>query len=227
MKNVQLAAITPLFETMASLAGGRPRGSPLGPDELGRLRADLRKQLVGVKAELAQHLTERDCYLLLFPLVVHLDEIVQTTIPDVERLGWPMLQKEFFDTDKGGQLFYQALDDILETTQASPVVCAVYYFCLSLGFRGKHVGDSERIAQYLRKLTQRLTPAVPVAVELAAEAPSGKIQPPSSHLWYYAAAALAIVLSWFLISALAAHDSARLRRPEVMSAGGSQSAGYY
>ena len=211
MRDAQLMAVQPILEQLVSLAAPRPGGPITDQESMLRLRTDLRKLLVGVRAELGRHVTEREVYLILFPLVVNLDEVVQLAVVDSERVGWPLLQKDLFDTDKGGELFYQALDEILDSRHGSPFVHQVYYFCLRLGFRGKLVGEEERVREYLRRLLARF-PALPETPAAPPPAETGQIGAVRSPLWYYLPAAAAVIAAYFVIAALAGRDADTLRR---------------
>jgi type IV/VI secretion system ImpK/VasF family protein len=203
MKSAELAAVHPFLETLLGLVARGARGLA-SADELSRLRADLRKQLVTLKAELGTHLTERETYLALFPLVVHADEIVQTTMIDVGRTSWASLQKDFFETDRGGEVFYQTLEDILEVTPVGPFVYQIYCFCLSLGFRGLHAEDPDRVEQYLRRLATKLAAksTAPPPVEPTFE-DVGRVPHMRSIAWYYAAAVGALLLTYLLFDVMA------------------------
>jgi type IV/VI secretion system ImpK/VasF family protein len=202
----------PLFETIHALALGRPSRSS---SELRPLRAELRKQLVALKAELTTRLPERESYLALFALVVHLDEIVRTNFPDADHTIWPLLQKELFDTDRGGELFYQSLTELLESQRLSPVLYQVYYFCLSVGFAGKYAQAPERRAQVMKKLRDWLTATVPLEIELDLEqkAPPAPARVPRvpSLFWPYALAAVAVVAVYIVLSTMASTVAARWR----------------
>jgi type IV/VI secretion system ImpK/VasF family protein len=200
-------------------AGARkePRQRAGGPvladrEDLARLRGELRKQLLALRAELGQMVTERECYLALFPIVLCLDEIIQTRYASVE-MSWPLLQREFYQVDKGGELFYDTLDELLNGVQHSPVVLEVFYFCLSIGFKGKYNGDEERIAAYMRKLRSKLESAGFPSAETEPTT-TALIKPTGRCWWYYAISAGLIVLLYLLFHSLAGDDSrARLVEP--------------
>lgn len=218
MKRDVLRAFRPMMATMVELAAPR-RTAAITTDDLARLRLDLRKQLTALKGELSTQLTERESYLALFAVVVHLDELVQTTYIGDNHLSWPSLQKEFFDTDKGGDLFYQALDDLLDGRQYAAVVYEVYYFCLRVGFRGRYVQDEDKVAQYMKKLAARVVGApagmdeIEIDLELDKPEAAGRsvqrLRLFGSELWYYLAAVAVIVAIYFVMSARASRESTR------------------
>jgi type IV/VI secretion system ImpK/VasF family protein len=211
MRDVQLMAVQPILEQLVALATARPGGPIADQESMLRLRTELRKLLVSARSELGRHVTEREAYLTLFPLVVNLDEVVQLVVLDSERVGWPMLQKDLYDTDKGGQLFYQALDEILDSRQVSPFLYQVYYFCLRLGFRGQLVGQEDRVQEYLHRLLARF-PAVPERTAALLPQETGQIGAVRSPLWYYVPAAAVVIAAYFVIAALAGRDAETLRR---------------
>ena len=234
MSNQQRNVLFPMFETLDRLSRGpgaadttvvtagarkEPRQRAGGPvladrEDLARLRGELRKQLVALRAELGQMVTERECYLALFPIVLCLDEIIQTRYTSVE-MSWPLLQREFYQVDKGGELFYDTLDELLGGMQHSPLILEVFYFCLSIGFKGKYNGDEERIAAYMRKLRSKLE-ATGFASTEAETTSTALIKPTGRCWWYYAVSAGLIVLLYLLFHSLAA--DARQARLDLLDA---------
>jgi type IV/VI secretion system ImpK/VasF family protein len=209
MKEKELVAAQPVLEAMAQLA---KRKGPVPRDELQRLRTELRQKLVTLRAELGAFVTERDAYLAIFPLVVHLDEMVQTALVE-PGVPWAMLQKEFFDTDRGGDLFYQTLDDVLASPRSPSFVLQLYAFSLRLGFHGRHGADPDRVAAYLAALTKKL-PAPPAA-ESAKDARAeevGRVKLGGSPLWYYAGAALIAITVYLVVHSFASGDVDAWRR---------------
>lgn len=222
MTNDQLEPILPIMQTMVTLSRRRVEpGPPITPDELSRLRSDVRTRLVAARETLAKTLTERDGYLVLFPVVVTLDELVQTLVPDGREGSWPLLQRELFDTDKGGELFYATLDEILETTLGATVVYEIYAFCLRLGFRGRLLGDEAAADEVMERLGRKLAAEPLPRPTLAEPEEVPRLRRVSSGLWYYVAAAGLILLVYYGISWMAEKDAARLAtRPDVPAAQG-------
>lgn len=206
-----LGSFRPFFETLSALALGQKVGRAT---ELQPLRRELRERLQALRQELTPRLSERETYLVLFALVVHIDEIVRTRFPEADYATWPLLQKELFDTDRGGELFYECVAELLDAQKLSPVVDQVFYFCLSLGFRGKYAQEPERRAQVMQKLRERLAGTVPAeldgAIDLAGERPARPARVPRvpSAVWPYALAAALVVALFVAFSALAASATA-------------------
>jgi type VI secretion system protein ImpK len=82
------------------------------------------------------------------------------------------LQKEFFDTNNAGQLFFERLDALNEFNQDEQDIREVYLYCLKQGFVGCYfqAGDQSRLqeiiqANYLllteKQSTQLFSPTVP------------------------------------------------------------------
>lgn len=205
-----------VLDTMVNLHARREEGKGIASaSELTRLRSALREQLVTANKALARELGEKESYLLLFPLVVHLDEIVQHLAPDTRGDGWPLLQKDLFDTEKGGQLFYNALDELLDDPRANPVLFEMYAFCLQLGFRGRLADNDEAIQAYLDRIYQRLVPA-PNTEGAEPPPPLTWKRAPISPLWYYALALMLIAAGWVAVGALSPEREQALR-PSVSS----------
>jgi cell division protein FtsN/type VI protein secretion system component VasF len=228
MKNEQWEAVHDIFDRMEELcsrlqiltrpleseppAPGTENGAreeEVGPgeidhQELVRVRAEIRTQLDFLRMKLAEQLTERDCYLVLFPIVAFFDEYVQTTYLGENQLDWPPLQRELFQIDDAGEIFYDTVDDILRKPQTIPFIYEVYYFCLNKGFLGRHIGDPVKINEYLKRLREKI-PVVDLADFQAVPEDTGRIRPIGSSIWYYAASVLAVIAIYFLLRAAANH----------------------
>jgi type IV/VI secretion system ImpK/VasF family protein len=221
-----LRAFQPLFEILNALVLGQQVKSAA---DLVPLRADLRRRLLALKSELTTRLNEREVYLTLFALVVHLDEIVRTSFPEADRGTWPLLQQELFDTDRGGELFYQSLDELLETQKLRPVVYQVYYFCLSLGFRGKYAHEPEKRSQLVRKLRDTLVASLHAGqktLERPAVALPARLPRIHSRAWPWAGAAVVLLAVFVWLSVLARAQESRWRNSwPALEGRGRQAAG--
>jgi hypothetical protein len=141
---------------------------------------------------------------VLFPIVLTLDELVQTRYAEIDQRSWPLLQRELFSVDQGGELFYETLDEILERGLSTPLVLEVFTFCLSVGFRGKHSGDEETVIAYLGRLRGRLDQGATAAPEDSTRVSSGLIRPAGRFWWlYYVAAALLVLGLYFTLGSMA------------------------
>ncbi len=181
MKNKHWEAIHEVFTRMEKLSGGSlytPRDTLYAADEekdgkepnqpkpdrldipaeedLVQIRSELRTKLDFLKAALEEQYSERDTYLILFPIVAQLDELIQTNFLEAMQTSWPLLQKELFQIDNAGEVFYEILDDILLKPQTPLFVYEVYYFCLDYGFRGRHESNPVKLTEYIKKLKTKL-----------------------------------------------------------------------
>ena len=116
------------------------------------LRSKLRDQLEQLRTAITERYSERDAYLVLFPLTAHCDELVKKMILDINQLEWPPLQQELYQVVDAGDLFYELLDNALAKPDTLPLVYEVYYFCLHDGFCGRYGGNVERLSDQLKKL---------------------------------------------------------------------------
>jgi len=167
-------------------------------------RSEIRTQLDFLRVKLAETLAERDCYLVLFPIVAYFDEHVQTRYLDVNQLSWPPLQKELFQIDDAGELFYETVDDLLRKPQTIPFIYEVYYFCLNQGFQGKYVDNPVKISEYMKKLRGKI-PVVDLATVQSASEETVQIRLVGSAIWYYLASAALLVLCYLLLVVFARH----------------------
>jgi type IV/VI secretion system ImpK/VasF family protein len=127
-----------------------------------KIRSKVREQLDKLKVKLSNRFTEGESYYVLFPIVVHIDEYVQTkylkhTSPlNGTNPTWPTLQKELFEIEDGGILFYESIDALLKKPQTPPFVLEVYLLCLNHGFTGRYNENILQISEYKKKLIQRI-----------------------------------------------------------------------
>ena len=164
------------------------------------VRSEIRTRLDFLRVKLAETLTERDCYLVLFPIVAYFDEHVKTCYLDENQLSWPPLQKELFQIDEAGELFYETVDDLLRKPQTIPFIYEVYYFCLNQGFQGKYVDNPVKISEYMKKLREKI-PVVDLSNAQTAAAETGQVKLVGSAAWYYLASAAVLILCYLLLLA--------------------------
>jgi len=219
MKNEQWEAIHALFEKMEQLCGplesetipAKSKGeegvkarteetSPAGVEsfDIVGVRAEIRKQLDILRVKLAEQLTERDCYLVVFPIVAYFDEHIKTYYLAEKQLSWPPLQKELFQIDEAGELFYETVDDLLRKPQTIPFIYEVYYFCLSQGFQGKYADNPVKISEYMKKLREKI-PVVDLSTVQTTAEETGQVKLVGSALWYYLASAAVLVLFYLVL----------------------------
>ena len=228
MKNRQWEAIHAVFEKMEKLCGRLK--SPPNPlysevsesedalnteadvtpremEDLVKVRVDIRTQLDFLRAKLSENLRERDSYLVIFPIVAYFDEIIQTNFLAESRTGWPPLQKELFQIDDAGELFYETLDDIMLKPQTLPFIYEVYYFCLSSGFRGKYGNNPVKVTEYLKRLRDKIPSSASGRLPTAEPEDTGRIRLAGSPVWYYAASFALIGIYYYLLYSFAGHWS--------------------
>jgi len=169
-----------------SYIGNRPLGDPT------TLRAEIQKTLLDCREVLSAEISERAAYRMLFAFTVFFDEAVLAggLAPST---GWASLQRELFDTDEGGQLFFDTLDEILAEEHNS-LMYEVFYFCLKLGFQGKYTGQDKRIQVYKDKLSERFE--LPDPEPARDTRPTAKVFKLHSYHWYYAAAFSVNIVFW-------------------------------
>jgi type IV/VI secretion system ImpK/VasF family protein len=163
--------------------------------DLDEFRTEIRQVLTECRELLSNEFSERTVYRLLFGFTVFFDEAVlaggrgNTT-------GWRSLQRELYDTDEGGTLFYEALDEVLAEENIS-LVYEAFYFCLKLGFRGKLAGQEKRVEAYKDALISHFD-LPPVSTPIPETSPVKVFRLHSYH-WYYTVALSCNVAFWAAI----------------------------
>ncbi len=108
------------------------------------------------------------------------------------------MQKELYDVDNGGELFYDTLDSILKKPQTSQFIYEVNYFCLKHGFQGKYVDDPIRIHKYLDLLKKKISVNSIEELDISDEE-IGELRYFTSPFWYYKGAALLVISFYGLL----------------------------
>ncbi len=143
-------------------------------------------------------LSERDCYLVIFPIVIHIDELIQSEYLR-DNQSWPPLQKELFGIDDGGIQFYETLNDLLRKPETLPFIFEVFYFCMSHGFQGRYVDNRVKINEYMKKLKNKI-PLEDVKIHQTSPDTPIKIMHFNSPVWSYVIAGVVIVAWYFFLS---------------------------
>lgn len=170
--------------------------------DLVKVRSDIREQFDQLRSTLIAYLSEQECYQVLFPLVVYFDEQVQAKVFKGRKLNWHLLQKELYEVDNGGELFYNILDSILRKPQTSQLIFEVNFFCLKHGFLGKYVDDPIRIKKYMDQLEEKISIPHMEGFSLSAEEP-GQMKYFASPLWLYGGAGLFLITFYGLLRFIA------------------------
>lgn len=173
-----------------------------GPEELVNARSRVRDAFDTLRLKFSGTLTEQEAYQVLFPLVVYVDEQFQARYFERTQTAWPLLQKELYEVDDGGELFYDTLDVILKKPQTSQFVYEVHYFCLKHGFLGKYVTDPVRISKYMDQLKDKIAVNPMEGVSILAE-DSGELKYFISPAWFYLGIVLLLVFVYATLRFLA------------------------
>jgi type IV/VI secretion system ImpK/VasF family protein len=171
-------------------------------------RARIRDELVRARAHFAELMNEREAYRTLFPLVAHADEMMQLAAAVSHPSSSVPLQKEFFQVANAGDLFFESLDELLDTPSASRFTLEVYLFCLKLGFQGRYAANPEKLENYQRRLTAVLCEPLPERQAVAELDEAEPVVKRRTLLKYYALAALVLAATSFGLGGLSRETSA-------------------
>ena len=193
-----------IAETLETLSRDLARHGAAATPAVDRteLRARVRDELLAARARFSGSMPEGEAYRALFPLVAHVDEIMQLADGAGPRPAWAPLQKELFGVTNAGDLFFESLDELLEASATPRFALELYLFCLQLGFQGRHAGSPGQLERYRRRIAARICGPLP-AREPAPE-PARPEPPPGRRaaLLPYAAAALLLVASYLGLVAI-------------------------
>ena len=222
MKNRQWEAIHEIYTRMEKLCGkslyipeepasdlrdGEPSGSKgsgkngdqqeiHSVDDIVNLRTELRNQLDMLKAVIAEEYSESDTYMILFAITAQIDELIQARFLKILNISWPLLQKELFQIDDAGDIFFEIVDDILSKPQTHVFIYEIYYFCIRYGFRGRYDHNPAKISEYLKKLQAKL-PDEGIPIPDREYDDSLKFRRFYSPFWIYLVLAGFLVLAYF------------------------------
>jgi len=92
-----------------------------------------------------------------YALVVFADEVILNS-EWMDAVEWErdLLELHFFDTDVGGDRFFELCEDL---EMDDPEVAAIFYNCLALGFRGRYEPDADELRQIKQNLLDKCSPA--------------------------------------------------------------------
>jgi type IV/VI secretion system ImpK/VasF family protein len=148
--------------------------NPAGAD-IPLLRKQVRSALESLKRELDASLALRDAFYVLYPLVIYADELMANVTNDRSR-DWESLHAEWFESDDGGELFYDRLEPLLTRAETHPLVYQVYYFCLQSGFVGR-VEDAGQRAKLMERVAEKIP--IAAAAQISSVPPPTPIHPSS------------------------------------------------
>ena len=167
--------------------------------DLVEFRSKLRIELEALRELLIAQYSERDTYLVLFPLIAHCDEFIRKSLLNSDQLNWPSFQEEFYKVDDAGDVFYDLLDDLLAKPETLPLVYEIYLFCLKDGFFGRYSVYPQTIAEYIKKLSKHIV-LYPLQSKLTQiPTPSKRFFFRIPNYFYYLGAALLLSGVYFLL----------------------------
>lgn len=171
--------------------------------DLQALRSQLRIRLEHLRAAITEQYSERDAYLVLFPLVAHCDEWVIKMLSDINPSVWLPLQQELYQLVDAGDLFYEGLDNALAKPETLALVYEMYYFCLHDGFCGRYGDNRTKRDEYLKKLRQHIV--LPPIEETAKPSPAPKkwLNFRTLNRVYYGGVGLLLLGVYFFLNLLA------------------------
>jgi len=197
--------------------------------EIARLRADLTENGAASSPQDQARLDEAlkreadaEIQQIFAPITIHIDERVLLLLPPTRSTSWSRLQGDVIQSDDGGAVFYDYLDNLLAQSRAPQLVLEVYSFCLSEGFFGRYIEAPERIQAYREEIARRIPTPVVTKTTNESRAPARtKVMPPYV---YYGIAALIVILIILLARALmptshpySGSSHAAGARPEIRS----------
>ncbi|QSH42123.1 DotU family type IV/VI secretion system protein [Lentisphaerota bacterium ZTH] len=121
-------------------------------------RSDLRKKINILQRCCEKEYGAKTSYYIIFPIVVFCDETVSMFLAQ-NSVEWPKMQKEIFNTQDGGEKFYELLEQVLQNPTYPEVVYQFNYLILKAGYKGKLVDDTGQQSrdEYLTKLEKLLS----------------------------------------------------------------------
>lgn len=119
----------------------------------------------------------------LFAIAVLVDEkILSSDWQHKEAWSYQQLQREWFDTSNGGVEFFERLDALNPYHPRDMEIKEVYFYCLSLGFRGRYFEEGQQsiIDQIIASTAQTLQESLDLGSRLFPMAYSETAPPPIS-----------------------------------------------
>ena len=172
------------------------------PSDIAGLRIQIRERLTWLRGCLGDDLSAREAYNVLFPLVIHVDELTAVALGP-RASDWRQLQMEFFEIDDGGELFFQKADEVMGQDDTHPLVFEVYYFCLEDGFVGRFGASPSKLEDYKVRLAALIpTSDAPVSRDRAEADEVRLVEFPRRFYLLSAAAVVVVFLLLHLLTAL-------------------------
>jgi type VI secretion system protein ImpK len=142
----------------ARLPAGNGREEGISSEEIAQRLLSL-MQVQALASDRNHSLAHSDLYReMQYVMAALADELILSSNWS-QKSSWTLLETRLFQTHASGEVFFQRLDQILhQPVTADSDLEHIYFYALSLGFRGKYRGanDHGRLAQYRQKLFLRI-----------------------------------------------------------------------
>ena len=101
---------------------------------------------------------EKASFYVVFVIYSYCDEVLnKVTVNTSNNIsGLYLLQEEIYQRSDGGEYFFEIADIILENPIYPKIIAQVLYIILSLGFKGRYLGEDKEIDIYKNKLNSIL-----------------------------------------------------------------------
>jgi len=152
----------------------RSFADPEAPLDLVALRGSMRRKLEALRVSLGAFMPAEQAVEVLVPLLFLFDERVLGRLGAISisrELAWPLLQRDLFPAEDGGDVFFERVDEVYRREDQT-LLLEVYLFCLQAGFEGCYSDDPAAITRWKAKLAERVAvPALPSPPPLEATLP--------------------------------------------------------
>ena len=193
------AQLDALAQLHRSVEAALPLGAPIAPPPpaLVALAQRLRDSLGALHQTVAIHCGEELTERVLFPFVLHGDELALRRLTLPAELRWPRLQLALYGIDDGGERLFERAEELLGqdpavAIEARAAQAQALYLCLSDGFQGRFADDGPPIEEYKRRLAA-VFPA-PTTASNPAPAPVVPPAPPRFPIALHASIAAIVIL---------------------------------
>lgn len=193
------AQLNALAQIHRSVEAALPPGAPIAPPPpaLAALAQRLRDSLSALHQTVAVRCGEDLAEQVMFPFVLHGDELALRRLALPAELRWPRLQLALYGIDDGGERLFDRAEELLGqdpavAIEAREAQAQAMYLCLSDGFQGRFADTVQPIEEYKRRLAG-VFPAPPVASNRT-PAPVVPPAPPRFPIALHASIAAIVIL---------------------------------
>lgn len=118
----------------------------------------LEQQLQTCQTQLETKLTKPIAQQMIVILAIYADETLLTSGLYSNGYLWPKLQKTYIGNKDGGNVFFQAITDLLALpdNETPTIVDEMYHYCLINGFKGRHYNNHQALNYYTKQLATRI-----------------------------------------------------------------------